>query len=307
MEINSKRNFQIETENRKFNGLTKDSENKWDGSFSFIQAADTQFGLIDRYIKKKTDDITWHKEIHYLRLTIQSINSLTPKPKFMVICGDLVDAYPEPSPHYPHPDLEEIRKEQIKDLKEVLTELDSSIKMICVCGNHDVGDIPTIESIRKYRDDFGDDYFSFWKNGCKFITLNSQMYWNSSKIPDLKKEQDDWLDNELICDSTQHKHLVIFQHIPLFTESYDEPTHIYFNIEKEQRKNLIERFRNAGVKKVFCGHYHKNAVAFHEDFECITTSAIGAQLGDDGHGYRIVQVDENDITHKYIRISEEIN
>lgn len=27
----------------------------------------------------------WDKEIEYLRLTIQSINNLTPKPKFMVI------------------------------------------------------------------------------------------------------------------------------------------------------------------------------------------------------------------------------
>ncbi|RMZ92963.1 hypothetical protein BpHYR1_042533, partial [Brachionus plicatilis] len=28
-------------------------ESKWNGSFSFVQAADTQFGLIDRYILHK--------------------------------------------------------------------------------------------------------------------------------------------------------------------------------------------------------------------------------------------------------------
>ncbi len=32
-------------------------ENKWTGPFTFIQAADSQFGLIDRYIMKKTTDI----------------------------------------------------------------------------------------------------------------------------------------------------------------------------------------------------------------------------------------------------------
>jgi hypothetical protein len=28
-------------------------------------------------------------------------------------------------------------------------------------------DIPTEENIQVYRKDFGDDYFSFWCNGCK--------------------------------------------------------------------------------------------------------------------------------------------
>ena len=29
-----------------------EKEGKWNGSFSFIQAADTQFGLIERYVYK---------------------------------------------------------------------------------------------------------------------------------------------------------------------------------------------------------------------------------------------------------------
>lgn len=58
-----------------------------DEPFTFIQCADTQFGLIDRYVLKVGDEskITWTREIKYLKLLIQAINSMQPKPKFMVI------------------------------------------------------------------------------------------------------------------------------------------------------------------------------------------------------------------------------
>ena len=56
---------------------------------------------------------------------------MNPKPKFFVICGDLVDAMPSEV---------ELRKKQVYDLKFVLRELDPEIKLVCVCGNHDVGD-----------------------------------------------------------------------------------------------------------------------------------------------------------------------
>ena len=200
-----------------------------------------------------------------------------------------------------------LRDAQIKDLKDTLSELDPRIKLICVCGNHDIGDIPTVQSIKMYNNEFGDDYFSFWSNGCKFIVLNSQMYFNSTRIEELKKEQDSWLNLELHSDTADHKHLVIFQHIPLFIEKSDEPDHIYFNIPYTERKGLIERFKKAGVHKIFCGHYHKNAGGFDDELECVVTTAIGAQLGTDRHGYRLVEVSENDIKHEFIRVTDKIN
>lgn len=291
--------FEIKTKNRIYESLSKASEKRWTGSFTFIQAADTQFGLIDSYINNKIDDeITWSKEIHYLRLVIESINNLSPKPKFFIICGDLVDAFPT-STH--------MREAQISDLKKELSKVDSSIKLVCVCGNHDVGDIPTAESIEIYKKDFGDDYFSFWQSGCKCIVLNSQMYFNHNEIPELKMEQDKWLDKELTCDENEYKHLIIFQHIPLFLKTHDEPDDIYFNIPNRERKTLIDKFRRAGVKKVFSGHYHKNSGGFYEDLESIVTSAIGAQLGLDKHGYRLVHVNENEITHQYVEVTNEVN
>jgi predicted MPP superfamily phosphohydrolase len=52
---------------------------------------------------------------------------------FFIVCGDLVDAFPEQWP--------DIRAKQVEDLLNVYSDLDKSIPLICVCGNHDVGKI----------------------------------------------------------------------------------------------------------------------------------------------------------------------
>ena len=50
-------------------------------------------------------------------------------------------------------------------------------------------------------------------------------------------------------------------------------------------KNIV-----VGIRKIFCGHYHRNAGGFYKDLEVIVTSAIGCQIGPDQHGMRIVKV-----------------
>ena len=53
------------------------------------------------------------------------------------------------------------------------------------------------------------------------------------------------------------------------------------------------------MTSIFCGHYHRNAGGFDENLEVIVTSAIGAQLGEDKSGLRVVRVLENSIKHQY--------
>ena len=62
-----------------------------------------------------------------------------PKPKFFIVCGDLVDAMPDQWP--------EIRARQEEDFFKVYSKLDKDIPLVCVCGNHDVGNRPTKETI----------------------------------------------------------------------------------------------------------------------------------------------------------------
>lgn len=65
----------------------------WKGPFHFIQAADTQLGLIDRYLLKSPVP-NWDKELELTRAAVKKVNAMRPLPAFFIICGDLVDAYP---------------------------------------------------------------------------------------------------------------------------------------------------------------------------------------------------------------------
>lgn len=76
----------------KVDSISED-EKEWSGPFTFIQAADTQLGLIDHHLLK-LEDGNWDKEKALCRESIRRINEMKPKPKFYVICGDMLDAYP---------------------------------------------------------------------------------------------------------------------------------------------------------------------------------------------------------------------
>jgi len=62
-----------------------DKNETFKGNLCFCQLADTQLGMIDR------DD--WSSEVKTARMAVDAINKLRPKPAFVIVCGDLVDAY----------------------------------------------------------------------------------------------------------------------------------------------------------------------------------------------------------------------
>ena len=191
------------------------------------------------------------------------------------------------------------------DFLKVYSRLDPSIPLICVCGNHDVGNRPTKETIASYRSSFGDDYFSFWHGGVHFLVLNSQFYEDASLVPDLARAHDLWLDEQL-AESKRlgATHLVLFHHIPWFLKDADEEK-CYFNVEPELRKRMLDKFLAAGVKKVFTGHYHRNAGGWYKDaLEVVVTTAVGCQIGPDTHGMRVVKVAKDGITHEFVPLQE---
>eukprot|EP00092_Neocalanus_flemingeri_P034027 GFUD01037003.1.p1 GENE.GFUD01037003.1~~GFUD01037003.1.p1 ORF type:complete len:302 (+),score=62.53 GFUD01037003.1:108-1013(+) len=276
--------------------FSAENQAKWNRDFFFIQAADTQLGLMYNFGSDGSDgtpypDSKWETEIELCKASVEILNGMNPKPEFFIVCGDLVDAFGDKFP--------EIRQRQEKDLKEIYSKLSPEIPMICVCGNHDIGNSPTHETINTYKASFGDDYFSFYKNGCCFIVLNSQFYEDASNVPDLYKQHETWLESELKTATERGvEHIVVFQHIPWFVEKSDEEK-IYFNVEKELRMKKLEQFHKAGVRKIFCGHYHRNAGGFYKDLEVVVTSAIGCQIGPDQHGMRVVKVRKSGLEHDY--------
>jgi len=294
--MSTRNRFIINAVNKTLKCFEKEKEAAWKGPFCFIQAADTQFGMIAAYLEKK-ETPEWHKEVALTRTAIMAANRMEPKPRFFIVCGDLVDAFPET--------YGELRTRQENDFKEVFSELDPNIPLVCVCGNHDVGNTPTHETVSRYHTTFGDDYFSFWCGGVFFIVVNSQYYYEPSQVQDLAAEQDSWLEGQLqYVKTAQPKHVCVFQHIPPFLKSPDEETDEYFNLPNKVREKYLSRLKQAGVSKVFCGHYHRNAGGWDEGLEVVVTSAVGAQLGNDGHGFRVVSVLEDSVQHSYYKLDE---
>jgi len=272
---------------------TSPDKSKWDKSFFFVQAADTQLGMIDMWgdgkVGSEYPNVTWEREIELCSQTVDLLNRMSPKPAFFIVCGDLVDAFPDKWP--------EIRAAQEKDFFKVFARLNTDIPLVCVCGNHDVGNQPSKDTIQRYRSTWGDDYFSFWNRGCLFIVLNSQLYEDCSLTEDLAAEQDEWLD-QVLLETPKAKYTFVFQHIPWFLKTPDEDKE-YFNIETGLRKKMLNKFYDAGVSKIFCGHYHRNTGGWYKDMELIVTSAIGCQIGQDPHGLRLVKVQEHEVEHAY--------
>ncbi|XP_047570036.1 serine/threonine-protein phosphatase CPPED1 isoform X3 [Lutra lutra] len=177
----------------------------------------------------------WGQEIRLTEQAVEAINKLKPKPKFFVLCGDLIHAMPG-TPW---------RKEQTADLQRVLARVDRDIPLVLVSGNHDVGNTPTPETVAEFQQTWGDDYFSFWVGGVLFLVLNSQFWYDASQCPALKQAQDQWLDQQLSVAGRRHcQHAVVFQHIPLFLRSIDEDDD-YFNLTKSVRKEVANKLTRA--------------------------------------------------------------
>ena len=125
---------------------------------------------------------------------------------------------------------------------------DPSIPLVCVCGNHDVGDQPTRKSIQRYIEHFGDDYFDFYCGGVHCIVINSQFYVHSMNVEDLKREHEEWLDRVIKDKQSTVKHTILFQHIPWFLNCPDQKKD-YFNMETETQMKILEKFHAAGKKQ----------------------------------------------------------
>ncbi|XP_045849476.1 serine/threonine-protein phosphatase CPPED1 isoform X4 [Meles meles] len=215
----------------------------------------------------------WGQEIRLTEQAVEAINKLKPKPKFFVLCGDLIHAMPGMP----------WRKEQTADLQRVLARVDRDIPLVLVSGNHDVGNTPTPETVAEFQRTWGDDYFSFWVGGVLFLVLNSQFWYDASRCPALKQAQDQWLDQQLSVAGRRHcQHAVVFQHIPLFLHSIDEEDD-YFNLTKSVRKEVANKLtravaRGSGLPPVGAHAAHRHPQT-HRERE--PTALTGRPLG--GH------------------------
>jgi 3',5'-cyclic AMP phosphodiesterase CpdA len=253
-----------------------------DTPFFFIQLTDPQFGM-------QAKDAGFEQETANFEFAVATANRL--KPAFVIVTGDLVNRPGDPG--------------QAAEYLRIAGRLDRSIPIYNVPGNHDIGNVPTEESIRAYTARFGPDHYVFRANGFTGIVLNSTLIHSPERAPELFEAQEKWLSLELEkARAGGAWEIVIFQHHPWFLESADEPDR-YENIPRTCRLRYLELFRRYGVRYLFSGHYHRNQISHYKGLELVTTGPIGMPLGGNGgSGMRIVVVRGERLEHHYYGMGE---
>jgi len=247
--------------------------------FFFIQMSDPQFGMF-------ADDKNFEQETANYELAVATVNRL--RPAFVVITGDLVNKAGDGS--------------QIAEYQRITAKIDRSIPVYSLAGNHDVGNAPTPKSLGAFTNIFGPDHYSFRHGDFVGLVLNSSVIHSPSNTTTELEVQENWLRGALQEARDGHaRHIVVFQHHPWFLKDADEPDE-YFNIPKVRRVKYLALFREFGVKHLFCGHYHRNAVARSDEMEVVTTGPVGKPMGNDGSGLRVVIVRDSGLEHRYYEL-----
>jgi 3',5'-cyclic AMP phosphodiesterase CpdA len=249
--------------------------------FFFIQLTDPQFGMVN-------NNAGFEQETANLEFAVATANRL--KPAFVVVTGDLVNRAGDEA--------------QTAEYFRILKKLDPAIPAYAVPGNHDVGNEPTPETLAAYTKRFGPDHYAFRLPGFVGIAIDSCVIHAPQKAPEAAAKQEEWLRSELgRARSEGARHIVVFQHHPLFLKEPTEPDS-YDVIPLARRSLFLTLFREAGVRHVFGGHYHQNAVAQGGDLEMVTTGPIGMPLRGAKSGMRIAIVSDAGIEHRYYDLGE---
>jgi hypothetical protein len=192
----------------------------------------------------------------------------------------------------------DIQTAQNKDFVQIWDKLHPDIALVCLCGNHDVGNRPDRASIQRFTAQFGDDYLAFWAEDTYNIMLNTSLFNDPTTAQDLYREQLEWLEARLVYASDlTASHIFVFGHHPWFLYRDDEtaedlagkespyPTEwgtrekgfpdSYFHIPIEYRRRVMELFRQHKVSAAFSGHFHQNLVSKSSfGMDMIVTSSL---------------------------------
>jgi 3',5'-cyclic AMP phosphodiesterase CpdA len=235
-----------------------------------------------------TDNADFARETVNFERAVAHVNQL--RPAFVVITGDLIN---KPG---------DVR--QIAEYKRIVSRIAAGIPVYNVAGNHDIENKPTPATIAAYTNRFGRDYYSFRHGELFGIVLNSTVIHAPERVLKQRQEQEEWLKAELALARREGAgHIVIFQHHSWFLTSSDEPDD-YFNIPRGERGRYLGWFRESGVRYLFSGHYHRNAVARDRDLEAITTGPVGKPLGKEDSGLRVVLVSGQQLRHAYYELGK---
>jgi serine/threonine-protein phosphatase CPPED1 len=257
-------------------------------SFAGSLAAQTFLHLSDPQLGMYSKNANFTHETVNFEFAIATANRL--KPAFVVITGDLIN--------------EGSNAAQTAEFKRIAAKLDPQIKLYNLPGNHDVQNEPTAESLARYRERFGPDYYTFRSGDITGIVLNSNLEKGFKNVPAEAEKMEAWFKAELAkAKAGGAKHIIVFQHIPLFRKDPNEPE-VYENVPVDVRQRYLKLMHEYGVKWVFAGHQHQNEEAHDGDLQMIATGPVGMPLHGAKSGIRVVAVTPDGVKHKYYDFGE---
>lgn len=244
--------------------------------FFFLQLSEPQFGFID-------NNKSISAETEAMNKAVTAINQL--KPPFVVITGDFVNNSKS--------------KEQIAAYKSMIAQIDSSVKVYMIPGNHDIGKVSRA-SIDNYKKNYGETHFSFRYGDCAFIGIDS----NIIKEEDKEREevQFKWLEQEL-QKTKDARFKFVFTHCSVFLKRMDEPVN-YSNFSLPMREKYVHLFQKYGVNAIFAGHLHNNAYGKVGNMEMITIGPVGKVLGTGYQGMNLVKVYPDRFISEFIALNQ---
>lgn len=284
---------------------------------TFVQMADPQFGQFAHFSGRSPEEIARYrrhglnvrpapKVTHFREETrrFEAAVALAQRlsPRFVIVCGDMVNTAGD--------------AREVAEVKRIAALLPAHVPLRYVAGNHDAcpdNEVPDHESLARYREDFGPDFYAFREDAAHFIVLNACLLQHPERVPDEHARQMAWLEDALRaarCGGASH--IIVFTHQPLFLAHAEEPDEDppwapsppgrppgYWTVPRARRMPVIELFRQHGVQAIFSGHWHRNHVARDGGLEQVLTGAVGYPLGDDPSGLRLVRLTERGVEHAY--------
>lgn len=253
-----------------------------DKPYVIVQIADAQLGYAAAVESQQTgkpyvNDMTY--EAGYLRKSVEYINKK--EPDVVVFTGDQVN-YSD-------------NEEQWAMFTDIISEINDSIKVLHVPGNHDVVLSDKRVDPSPFTSRFGPDKYVYETEDVRLVAINTNLIKYSDPS---EREQFQWLKAVLADDE---KKTLLFGHHPFFMTDINEDDG-YFQIQKAKRRKYFNMFADKGVRAVYAGHRHENSEGVYRNVPMKTTTSVAYQIGESVPSVRVITIRKDKISDKMVSL-----
>ena len=252
--------------------------------YVIVQIADAQLGFTaaDKSQREGTEyvnDLTY--EIDCLTKAVTMVNEL--QPDAVIFTGDQVNRHND--------------AEQWDAFARVIAEIDPSIRVFHIPGNHDVAISEGNVDSTPFTDRYVSDRFLHVERGVRIIGINS----NLIKYNDPREGgQMVWLKESLVKNSSGEVS-IIFSHHPFFLMDIAEEDG-YFQIQKAKRQDYFNICTELDVNALYAGHLHNDSKGSYEGIPVTTTTSVAFQIGPAQPSIRVITVQNGMVSDELLNL-----